>query len=187
MISRCASAALMIGLLASSVVAGAQNCRIGVYSDPEGLWSGLDLDPGAQLWEFSVYVVLSTEDTVASVAYKFSASGLGVNIFIQNRISGPDGFGVAMDEDPAYAGTRVDFAECAIGIGDQPVLVDEYVIAALPGIWIYFTVEPNTNQHPTNPVYASCDGVQQTCMIGPTLVPVSVEPASMSAIKSLYH
>ena len=136
----------------------------------------------------SVYVVLFAEDTVAATAYSISFPSLGNTLFLTGRYSGPSGSGLVIDEPD---GTNVALAECVVGFGGLPVLVDEYVLFVVAGFnGGLVPVGPNLNQGPT-PVYVTCNDLVRPCDIGTTAVitspPLPAEVRSFGAVKSLYH
>ena len=127
------------------------------------------------------------EDTATALAHDVSISNLGNNVFLHDRIAGPSGEGLILDEE---TGTNVALAECVYGFGSAPVLVEEYVLVplyhALDG-----TVElgPSLNQGQT-PVYVTCTNVKKPCDPGATFYYCSGLPTdatSFGAIKSLFQ
>lgn len=183
-----AVAALLVALGVLPIVASAQDCTIAAYADPAGTMSLLS--PSVAPFHFSVYIVMFTEDVAAAAAYKFEISNLNRSIFLQNRIAGPSGSGLTLDESPAWIGTNVALAECVIGFGGLPVLVEEYYFFALQDPdGTVATISANTNQNPLYPEYVTCNDVQKDCLPGPNFIMGWVFPTearSFSAIKSLY-
>ena len=175
---------LMVSLLMClHGAAQAQECLIGVYADPEGTLLCLD-PPGSG---FSLYVVMSVENTVAAAAYSLT---YGPGMFVQARFSGPSGTGLVIDEP---TGTNVALGECVIGFGGAPVLIDEYQFAMFSGQsgeWV--DVGPNTSQNPDYPVYVTCNDLTTECAFDePLLVSwfctVPADSRSFGSVKSLFY
>jgi len=181
--------ALVLVLLVLAMCANssfAQDCTIGNYADPEGTITDEIYPIDGQL--FSVYVIIFAEDTVAAAAYSLNYPMESCGPYLQIRWPGPSGNGLVIDEP---VGTNVALAECVIGFGGRPVLVDEYQFVAFNG-WLCpvgpFTIEPNINQNPDFPIYVTCNDIIRECEIGPAVTgPVSTDARSFSAVKSLYH
>ena len=174
-----------------------QDCMIAAYGDPGGTQSIMADDDfewvhQGDLIAFSVYVVLFAEDTVAAAAYKFHFPSMNVEVFMQNRVPGPDGQGLILDEQPRAIGTNVALVECVIGFGGVPVLIERYDFVAL---WSWngdrVELEPNTNQDPDFPQYVTCNDGRKDCAVGPVLIfdllPLPTDEKSFSSIKSLFH
>jgi hypothetical protein len=192
MIAQWIKLAFVILIVAISTVAVAQDCTIAPYADPEGTQSWTWAYPQDGLIRFSVYIVMFTEDVAAAAAYKLVTDGGDGTFFLQSRVAGPSGIGLILDENPASIGTNIAFAECAIGFGGLPVLVEEYRYVAIPSSFYgtVVTLEANTNQNPQYPEYVTCNDVQKDCEVGPSLYiqpPDPAEPTSFSSIKSLYR
>jgi hypothetical protein len=148
------------------------------------------------LWEFSVYVVIFTEDTAAAASYSMTFDTTPDGPFLQARFPGPSGGGLIIDEP---TGTNVALAECVIGFGGVPVLVDEYEFVVVDsGCPIFrcswpgatFRIGSNASQDPDYPQYVNCNDVTKDCAVGPDLEvvngEVSTESRSFGAVKSLY-
>jgi hypothetical protein len=183
MLKKSIAVVFAIALAMTATVASAQTfCNIAAYGDAGGTQSVLQPTEGQ---EFSVYVVLFTEDTAAAAAY---SKTLPSGMFEQARFSGPSGIGLVIDEP---TGTNVALGECAIGFGGLPVLVDEYryvVFSFFAGGVI--SIGPNTSQDPNVPVYIDCNDNFKLCEAGANLVvngPIDTESSSFSSIKSLYN
>jgi hypothetical protein len=104
------------------------------------------------------------------------------------RSSGPGGDGLVIDEP---GGTNVALAECVIGFGGLPVLIDEYVFLALPTfVGGPVPVGPNIDQGPV-PLYVTCNDLIRDCDVGPTAVitspPFPNDARSFGAVKSLFY
>jgi hypothetical protein len=179
---------LLFALFTLPVSAAAQECTVGVYNDAAGTDTTGCADPGQLL---TVYVVIFAEDSVAAAAYSLHFEAAGP-LFLQRRVSGPSGNGLVID-DPT--GTNVALAECVIGFGGHPVLVDQYeYFMWLPNLGARFWVEPNTAQDPDYPLYVTCTDVIKVCTPGP---PMEIPPdcwsvgvsgsRSFGAVKSLYR
>ncbi|RKZ09765.1 hypothetical protein DRQ53_08145 [bacterium] len=178
---------LVAAMVLASTVQGA-DCTIAAYGDAAGTVSGFypDLDPSLPL--FSFYIVMFAEDSTDAVAYKLNIQSS--DIFPWNIISGPSGEGSFLDEVPANIGTNVALGECVLGSGGTPILVAEYVYAALGGFHATVFLSANTNQHPESPIYNTCTNVKTPCDVGPLLLIQQffpTESTSFSAIKSLYN
>jgi hypothetical protein len=171
---------LSVFLLASPALG--QDCAIGVYGNPLGTL--VDYFPTPLELE-SFYVILFTEDTAAAASYSIEIPS---SVFVQSRFSGPSGDGLVIDEP---TGTNVALAECAIGFGGLPVLVDEYRYIVLPGFCCAFiTIGPNTSLDRTLPQYVTCNDITRDCDLGPDLYLGHADPiyeTSFSAVKSLFH
>ena len=172
-------------LLVFAGSAPAEECEIGVFADPEGTQS-LFYPP--ELENFSVYVVMFVEDTVAAAAYHLMMGPEDpAGPFLVGRSTGPSGRGLHIDEP---TGTNSALAECVIGFGARPVVVDEYVFVVVRGHGglLNFWIEPNVNQDPDFPIYVTCNDIIRECDVGSDLrIPLSSEARSFSTIKSLYH
>ena len=182
------SLVLAVAVVTCAVPALAQDCTLGAYADPEGSYSTIFPEQRDQFSvHFSVYVVMFTEDTVAAAAYRLVMFGqTECGPFLQSRFSGPSGNGLVIDEP---TGTNVALAECVIGFGAQPVLVDEYQFLGLTcmNYYVSFSVEPNTSQGPDYPQYVTCNDIIKDCDPGPGAhFPLSNDSRSFGAIKSLY-
>jgi hypothetical protein len=185
MLKKSIAVVFAIALAMTATVASAQtNCNIAAYGDANGTES---IATPVEGQTFSVYVVMFAEDTAAAAAYSIDIPGLGTEVFVQNRISGPSGSGLVIDEP---GGTNVALAECVIGFGGLPILVDEYVLIALPTYQGGFiSVGANTSAGVT-PLYVTCNDLTRPCDVGPDLVVEPVIPtdaSSFSSIKSLYN
>lgn len=185
MLKKSIAVVFAIALAMTATVAGAQtNCNIAAYGDAGGTQSIAQPVEGQT---FSVFVVMFAEDTAAAAAYSINIPGLGTEVFIQDRNSGPSGNGLVIDEP---GGTSVALTECVIGFGGLPVLIDEYVLIALPTYQGGFIgVGANTDQG-ASPLYVTCNDLTRPCDIGPDLVVEPVIPtdaSSFSSIKSLYN
>lgn len=177
--------ALALACLLCASSALAEDCTIAAYGDPGGTWNLITPFYGEY---FSVYVVLFAEDTVAAAAYSITFPELGNSLFLAGRNPGPGGNGLVIDE---ATGTNVALGECVIGFGGQPVLVDEYVLIALP----HFVGGPapvgaNLAQGPT-PLYVTCNDLIRECAAGPngfiTSPPFPNGARSFGAVKSLFR
>lgn len=182
MLKKSIAVVFAIALAMTATVASAQTfCNIAAYSDAEGTQSVLQPTEGQ---EFSVYVVMFTEDTAAAAAYSMSVP---VGMFEQARFSGPSGDGLVINEP---TGTNVALGECVIGFGGLPVLIDEYrfVVFSFFGGGLV-EVGPNTSQGNV-PVYVDCNDNTKLCESGASLVvngPIPTDASSFSSIKSLYN
>ena len=175
---------VLLVMLMWTSAAQAQDCTIAAYADPEGtracVWA-----PESQI--FSVYVVMFVENTVAAAAYSMTYPIGPSGMFLQARFSGPSGNGLVIDES---TGTNVALAECVIGFGGGPVLVDEYQFVVFPGFaGGVIDVGPNTSQHPDLPVYVTCSDATHECTPGRSLwlCDVPTEARSFGTIKSLFQ
>ena len=179
--------ALILVLVLTLVCSGAalaQDCVIGVFSDPLGqsppwYWP-------ADGTVFSLYVVLFAEDTVAAAAYSMTYPQGPSGMFLQARFSGPSGSGLVIDEP---TGTNVALGECVIGFGNSPVLIDEWMFVVFPGYSDGFvTLGPNTSQHPDFPQYVTCNDLKRDCIADDDFYVgiVSTESTSFGAIKALF-
>ena len=192
MLKKSIAVVFAIAIAMTATVASAQLCNVAAYADPAGTISIVEptynWNEGTQ---FSFFIVMFTEDTAAAAAYKVNIDGLGTTIFVQSRIAGPSGAGLILDENPAEIGTNVALAECVIGFGGLPVLIEEYQVATLPGYaGGQVVLSQNTNQNEFFPEYVTCTDVQKDCDVGPALVisvPVPTEASSFGQIKSLYN
>ena len=183
MLKKSIAVVFAIAIAMTATMASAQ-CSIAAYGDNNGTTSLVQPIEGQT---FSFFIVMFTEDTAAAAAYKMNITN---GAFLQNRIAGPSGSGLVLDETPADIGTNVALAECVIGFGGLPVLVEEYVYFALPGYQGTVTLGPNTNQNTTFPEYVTCNDVQKDCAAGAALIIQQVIPTdatSFSQIKSLYN
>lgn len=163
-------------------------CTIAAYADAAGTSSLLSqYVAGGQT--FSIYVVMFTEDTAAAAAYRFvpDLPELGQTIFLQDRIFGPSGNGLVIDES---TGTNVALTECVYGFSGAPILVTEYeyVVAVDQYPEGIVSLEANTSQGET-PVYVTCTNIIKPCDPGPTLslfAPFPAQTTSFGAVKSLF-
>lgn len=174
----CAVALVIVAMTAT--MASAQ-CTIAAYGDAAGTQSSMS--PNEQT--FSVFVVLFAEDTANAAAYNYELVGNG--IFQQDRIAGPNGGGLFLNE-PGF-GTNVALGECAIGFGGLSILVEEYQYAALEGAQGTVSLSANPNQGAT-PVYVTCNSTIKECDAGATLIineVVESDATSFGSIKSLYN
>ena len=182
MLKKSIAVVFAIALAMTATVASAQNCNIAAYGDAGGTQSIAQPIEGQT---FSVFVVMFTEDTAAAAAYQIDIPGLGVEVFPFARYSGPNGNGLAIDEPE---GTSVALAECAIGFGGLPVLVDEYVFQVLP---TYAGGVVNVSEHLNQGLsYVTCNDLIRPCDVGPALLIEPIIPTdatSFSSIKSLYN
>jgi hypothetical protein len=179
----------LLALICLAVPAAAQDCTIAAYLDPEGTVSWGFPDLWSDPIEYSVYVVLFTEDTVAAAAYQMTVSGSGsAGPYEMWRSSGPSGNGLSIDEP---TGTNVALAECVIGFGSRPVVIDEYRYVAFPSFYqAIYTIGPNASQDPVDPMYVDCNDALKSCSAGSPLwviMEFDTEATSFGAIKSLYH
>lgn len=173
---------LLLALAASAETLRAR-CEIAVYGDPAGLSNYVD--PGFGV-PFSVYVLMFTEDTVATASYAMEIEGLGTDIFVLDRIAGPGGSGEIADEE---TGTNVTLGECASGYERSPVLIEEYVLFAFDHWCGTVGVAANLSQG-TTPVYVNCTGDVVPCAVGIPLAycrGLPVTSSSLGAIKSMYR
>ena len=108
-------------------------------------------------------------------------------MFQQARFTGPSGNGLVIDE---ATGTNAALAECVVGFGGIPVLIDEYQYVVFPGFGGgYVKIGPNTSQNPDFPVYVTCNDITLECSPGPWLSSYcgfATEETSFSTIKSLF-
>lgn len=185
MFKKLCAVAIVIMIATSATMASAQ-CTIAAYGDPAGTISLIQ--PNESF--FSIYVVMFVESTANAAAYKMNMDGLGTRFFVQERIYGPTGGGLHIDE--GAAGTNVALGVCAIGFGGQPILVEEYVFGTFDGAdGTEVSLTANTNQgEGTLPVYVTCSSTITPCDPGPALqiaMVIPTEASSFGAIKSLYN
>jgi hypothetical protein len=161
----------------------AQECTVSVYGDRGGTESLLVLEQPRQ---FSIFVVMRAESTVAAAAYDLHLDSTR-GLYPQRDIFGPNGDGLSIWTP---AGTSVAFTECVSGFGGTPIVIAEYVWVATEdfyGTRIYLTA--NIEQGDT-PVYVTCTSVLHPCDIGPTLEvgagQVSGSSTSFGRVKSLF-
>ena len=118
------------------------------------------------------------------MTYPFGPTGM----FLQARFTGPSGNGLVIDEP---TGTNAALAECVIGFGGLPVVIDEYQFVVFPGFGGgVIDLGPNTSQHPDLPQYVTCADVTVDCEIGPPAYLDWVFPTedrSFGAIKALFN
>ncbi|RKZ13208.1 hypothetical protein DRQ53_11550 [bacterium] len=183
--------AVAFAILAMTATMASAQCTIAAYGDAAGTQSYIqpELDPNAGENTFSFFIVMFAEDTANAAAYKMTLTG--TDMFLQTRIAGPSGAGLTLDENPASIGTNVALGECVLGFSGTPILIEEYVYAALEGGG-NGTVElsQNTNQNLDFPEYVTCTSVQKDCAVGPTLVidfVIPTDATSFGSIKSLYN
>lgn len=180
--------AAMIAILIA-VVAGpvaAQTCTVGVYADATG--SSNLLQPTAGV-TFDFYVVLFVENLVSAVSYRLVAPGTTTgDLFILAGAWGPTGGGLNI---ATSNGENVGLGQCAIGFNGFPIVVARYTAlasaTAAPGT---ISVAGNADENPLLPVFSTCQGVLNTCDIGPSLTvegPVATESVSFGAVKDLYR
>ena len=163
----------------------AQDCSIAAYGDPAGTVSWFSPLEG-QI--FSIYVVMFVENTAAAVAYSMTYPRGPSGMFLQARYTGPSGNGLVIDEP---TGTNAALAECVIGFGGHPVLVDEYQFVVFPGFaGGVVEIGPNTSQHPDVPVYVTCNDLTLDCESGADFIvtdpPFPTAVTSFSAVKALF-
>jgi hypothetical protein len=187
MLKKSIAVVFAIALAMTATVASAQ-CTIAAYGDAAGTQSLLSPQLDAQGDTFSMYIVMFAEDTAAAASYKVNIPGLGVDVFIFDRIAGPSGTGLILDEP---TGTNVALTECVYGFFGFPILVEEYVLQPIVGVYAggQVSVEANVSQGLT-PVYVTCTDIIKSCDAGPALTvnaPVDNEATSFSSIKSLYN
>jgi len=182
MLKKSIAVVFAIALAMTATVASAQNCNIAAYGDAGGTES---IAAPIEGQFFSIFVVMFAEDTAAAAAYQIDIPGLNTEVFQVARNSGPSGAGLSIDEPE---GTSVALAECVIGFGGLPVLVDEYVFQVLPS---YQGGVVNVSEHLTQGlVYVTCNDLTRPCDVGPALIVEGIIPtdaSSFSSIKSLYN
>ena len=168
--------------------APAQECLIGAFGDPEGTQGDCISPYEGEI--FSIYVVMFVENTVAAAAYSMTYPTGPSGMFLQARFTGPSGNGLVIDE---LTGTNAALAECVIGFGGHPVLVDEYQLVVFPGfVGGYVEIGPNTSQHPQFPLYVTCNDLKRECSPDTPLVAdawgcgIPTERTSFSTIKYLF-
>ena len=176
---------LFLMLVVATGPARAQDCTIAAYADPAGRESyAYQVEPQ----RYRVYVVMHVENTVAAAAYSMMIPGLNTEVFLWSRSTGPSGGGLSLDEP---TGTNSALAECAIGFGGNPVVVDTYEFMALTSYdWQWWSLGPNSSQDPDFPQYVTCNDVTLDCEVGPDLCVACTVPngeTSFSKVKSLYH
>jgi hypothetical protein len=182
MLKKSIAVVFAIALAMTATVASAQTfCNMAAYGDPVGTVSVID---PVEAEIFSVYVVMFTEDTAAAAAYSMTVPD---GMFLQGRFTGPNGDGLVIDEP---TGTNAALAECVIGFGGLPVLIDEYQYVVFPGfLGGVIDIGPNTSQGQV-PVYVTCNDLTRDCESGASLVinpVIPTEATSFSSIKSLYN
>lgn len=183
--------AILIAVAAGPVAA--QTCTLGVYGDAEGTASFVSPIVGEP---FDIHVVMFIEGLVNGVGYTLTVDG-GVDLFSAGASYGPASGGLNFPNDPndpVFSGQNVGLGVCAIGFNGFPVLVATYsFIATSPDAATTFGVTGNpqsSSLDTTLPVYSDCEGVIQTCEVGPSLTveaPVDTESESFGAVKSLYR
>ena len=160
----CVTALLIIAVGLLPTIASAQDCIIGPYVDAVGT-SSLYYPSSSAPYQLSVFIVMFTEDVAAAAAYKMDFKGLDDFVFLQQRIAGPGGAGLILDESPSSIGTNIALAECVVGFGGLPILVEEYVFVVTGEIGgVFATISANANQNPQLPEYVTCTDVQKDCM-----------------------
>ena len=184
MLKKSIAVVFAIALAMTATVASAQTCNMAAYGDAGGTVSVID---PFESQIFSVYVVMFTEDTAAAAAYSMTLPTGPTGMFLQARFTGPSGDGLVIDEP---TGTNAALAECVIGFGGLPVLIDEYQYVVFPGFaGGPVDIGPNTSQGPV-PVYVTCNDLTKDCESGASLIVSEVIPTeatSFSSIKSLYN
>ena len=184
MLKKSIAVVFAIALAMTATVASAQ-CNIAAYADPAGTQSTFNPTEGQV---FSIYVVMFAEDTAAAAAYSMTYPIGPSGMFLQARYTGPSGTGLVIDE---ATGTNAALAECVIGFGGLPVLIDEYQFVVFPGfLGGPISIGPNTSQNPDFPVYITCNDLTKTCESGADFIVGAVIPTeatSFGSIKSLYN
>ena len=184
MLKKSIAVVFAIALATTATVASAQTCNMAAYADPAGTISIVD---PVESEIFSVYVVMFTEDTAAAAAYSMTVPTGPTWMFLQGRFTGPSGDGLVIDEP---TGTNAALAECVIGFGGLPVLIDEYQYVVIPGFaGGIISIGANTSQGPL-PVYVTCNDLTKECEAGADMVVgpvIPTEASSFSSIKSLYN
>ena len=186
MLKKSIAVVFAIALAMTATVASAQTfCNMAAYADPAGTESYF---APTESEVFSVYVVMFTEDTAAAAAYQMTYPIGPSGMFLQARYTGPSGTGLVIDE---ATGTNAALAECVIGFGGLPVLIDEYQFVVFPGFAQgAISISANTSQDPDFPVYVTCNDLTKTCESGADMIVdevIPTEATSFSSIKSLYN
>jgi len=176
---------LVVLFMVIATSAMAQDCTIAPYGDRNGTASLVQPIEGRI---FSIYVVIRADATVAAAAYQMTYPQGPSGMWLQGRFTGPSGNGLAIDEP---TGTNAALAECVVGFGGDPILVDEYLFVTFPGfVGGVVSVGPNASQSPYSPRFVTCNDVTLDCAPGPDLIfewVIPTDARSFSAIKSLYH
>jgi len=182
----------MVAVIALSLVmiagtALAQNCVVGVYADANGT-DGYAEPPYATppySEPFYVYSILFTEDFANAVAWKLNIQGLGSDILETGQFV----YGNFLDTQPE--GYRLGLGDCVIGFNHTPIRLIRHELRALFGTGPrLITVGPNVLEHPTNPIYSTCQAVLVPCgtsSLTINLSSVPTESESWGSVKALYN
>lgn len=184
--NHCARIFCLLLLLTTALPATAQECSIGVFGDAAGDLSLLEVEEAVP---FHVYVVLSTENVISAVSYELVVDGLNSHVFMVDESFGVDDAGFSIDTDN---GSNVALGECAVGLGDQPILVADYtMILSRPPNWERVGVQANADEDPEVPIVNDCNSNLLPCPADEPLVlqgpPLAGEAVSFGEVKSLYR
>jgi len=189
MLRRTMVATIAVMLVMFAGTAMAQQCSVGVYADQLGadgyaeppynnLGSGFS-DP------FYVYSILFTEDFANAVAWSVNIQGLGTDILEIGRLE----YGNFLDATPQ--GYRLGLGDCVIGFNHTPIkLIRHQLIARVGSGARLISVGPNTLEHPTNPIYSTCQSVLVPCgtsTLTITLGAIPTDSESWGSVKALYN
>jgi len=187
MLRRTMVAIVALTLVMIAGTALAQNCVVGVYADPNGTDGYAEppynnppfSDP------FYVYSILFTEDFANAVAWKVDIQGLGTDIIEIGRQE----YGNFLDVTPQ--GYRMGLGDCVIGFNHVPIkLIRHQLIAAFGTGPRLVTVGPNVLEHPTNPIYSTCQAVLVPCASSSleiNLSAIATDSESWGSVKALYN
>lgn len=187
MLRRTMVAAIAISLVMIAGTALAQNCVVGVYADPNGTDGYAEPPYNTPPFSdpFSVYTILFTEDFANAVAWKMNVQGLGSDILV----TGSEAFGNFLDEQPE--GYRLGLGDCVIGFNHTPIRLMRHELRAAFGSGPrLITVGANLLEHPTNPIYSTCQSVLVPCGTSSLAVNLSAIPnesESWGSVKALYN
>lgn len=189
MLRRTMVAIVALTLVMIAGTALAQNCVVGVYADANGTDGYAEPpynNPGTGFSDpFYVYSILFTEDFANAVAWNVHIQGLGTDILEIGRQE----YGNFLDVTPY--GYRMGLGDCVIGFNRTPIrLIRHQLIAAFGTGPRLVTVGPNLLEHPSNPIYSTCQAVLIPCATSTLTISLSAianESESWGSVKALYN
>lgn len=189
MLRRTMVAVIALSLVMIAGTALAQNCVVGVYADFNGTDGYAEPpynNPGTGFSDpFYVYSILFTEDFANAVAWSVHIQGLGTDILEVGRLE----YGNFLDVTPQ--GYRLGLGDCVIGFNHTPIrLIRHTLMAAFGSGPRLVTVGPNMLEHPTNPIYSTCQAVLLPCATSSltiSLSAIATDSESWGSVKALYN
>lgn len=187
MLRRTMAAIILAVAVMAAGAALAQDCVVGVFADPNGTdgYAEPPYNNPPYSDPFHVYSILFTEDFANAVAWQVNIEGSGTDIIVMNT----EPYGNFLDTQPE--GFRMGLGDCVIGFNHTPIrLIRHTLIAAFGTGPRVISVGPNLLEHPTNPIYSTCQSVLLPCRMQSLTVNLSsipTESESWGSVKALYN